>query len=318
MTFVSVDTYTLDDRTGTMVPNPAVNALMDEDDYAYFNSHTFYCGIYAANHIYTSDKTDNYAMIVGPKLTHAGEIDEAYVNDPKSWFSQKLHLQVARRSGFNCDAYTSFYVIHHVNHNRMDARRCNLVGMPEYLNIMMQTTARCFIGVRKTGATFGITVRIGGIRDTRIHKTYQTETEAAVAWVQLMCDYMEIMDRLWVPVYRCHLQRLEPVHALYYTYVMDAKKEYKNDRINIFRLAMAGMKNKMRRRLELRQDDEVAMLFNGKVEEIIRRSKSQKARDAEFSRMFKDVEEEQCVNAVENVIFFPEAKENGDAERLSV
>lgn len=304
---VSVSTFLLKPN-GRMLPC-VEEVKMDRHDFEFFNGPNFHSSVYSALQIYRSQKTDMYAMIIGPKLLPGGDVDVEYMSRPNAWFSQKLHLQVARRAGFDFTGFPEFYVIHHLNHDRLDARRGNLCGIPNFVNMLMQITSNRYIGVRPSGKRFCVTVRIGHLRDMAIHKTYDTEREAAVAWVQLMNDYLKLIHREFTVVYRCDRECMEPVHTLHMTYVRDACEEYRSDRSEVFRLAMRGIDDAKRRRIEEREDKQIVMLMNGEVEEVVRHTQSQRFRDEAFSKLFR---EEGSVCCVQNgSVFFGDQDGDG-------
>lgn len=219
---------------------------IDEEDVDFFNSNLYMEDIYAAHNLFVASRYNGYPMIPGLPLVSAtqvklGEKQSSY------GYCQRLHVQVAIRSGFDRKLLYSrmdndaidAYVVHHDNHNRLDARRENLFAVPRWLNLMMQKTSKslCFPGVKKTATgNFSCSISVFG---TSYSSTYPSFEEAARAFVQIKLDMLRGENGYseFVRVYNCGSGEWEVVNAMEFAYVRDIRenKDVAATRLKIIR-----------------------------------------------------------------------------------
>lgn len=203
-------------------------------DLEFFNSDLYMENIYAAHHIFIAERK-RYPMIPGlplktPTETVLNDVQERYA------FCQRLHVQIAVRAGFPREKLLSrdnsgphAYVIHHINHDRLDARRENLLCMPHWLNSGMpksnkNSTKSIFPYVRKNQDSATCTFRF---YDERNSYTYAYEEQAAMAFFQLRRDFLANEDGYsrFVSVFNCAESKWETIDSIRFQYVDDLKNQ---------------------------------------------------------------------------------------------
>jgi len=188
------------------------HAYLDNVDLNFFNDDDYFEEIYAAYHCFVASRYNGYPMIPGLPLVTPTETKMSTKQENHA-FCQRLHVQVAVRSGFDRSLlYDSLerdplaYVVHHLNHNRFDARRANLLCVPFWVNLKMQKRkkkrASTYHGVFKSGSNFGVRFYVDGIAYAAI---CGKEEEAAAAYLQLLFDFVcnEPGYSRWVRCWDC-------------------------------------------------------------------------------------------------------------------
>ena len=210
---------------------------LDEADYDYFNSNSYLEPIHAVQHIFVAEKYRGYPMIPGPLLLAPGVtgVDE---KSEQYGYVQRLHVQVAVNSGFPRSLLYSElnkYVIHHKDHNKLNASRSNLMAVPMWLNSMMQSTNKEIIGVSPTkSGTFSMRCVVGEFGT--ITHTYGSVEKAAIAWLQTKRDYLKLKNCEEVKVFDCNDSKWKEIDALKFAYIQDSKEIFKEKRSEIYNI----------------------------------------------------------------------------------
>ena len=205
---------------------------LDTVDVDFFNSDQYMEQIFAAHHIFIASKYNGYAMIMGLPLATP---TETVLNECQKFYSfcQRLHVQVSVRSGFAREKIMTkenpgcfAYVVHHLNHNRLDARRANLLAVPMWVNSMMVREAKggrsesIFPGVRKSGSRFRTNFCFKG---KAYRYSFDKEVDAAKAFFQLKRDFLACEPNYsrFVQVYDCGKGEWRNIDVLQFCFVQD-------------------------------------------------------------------------------------------------
>lgn len=198
-------------------------------DFEFFNSDFYLAGIYAAHHIFVAERYNNYPMIPGLPLS---ESMKPILTEKQAFYGlvQRLHVQVAVQSGFDRKLLKTLanpehtnYVVHHLNHNRLDARRENLVCVPSFLNSMMTkfTQKEKFPLIKETNSGYSFSFRFDRKQTTLPFKSLE---DARVAWYQLKFDYIvNEYGSKNCRIFYCGTGKWAVVDAMKFAYCDDAK-----------------------------------------------------------------------------------------------
>jgi hypothetical protein len=262
MSNVAIDYYILNDDGSRELSKTKV--ILDLDDFNYFNSYSFFSGIRCAQHIFKNSKSCGYPFMPGP--TCKDYDDER--------FAMKLHLHVAYRAGFAPENLSGVYHIHHINHNRNDARKQNLVGIPDWLNMSMTIKNAHYTGVKKTASgRYRASLCTYSFETNRANKLLDDEFEAAVHWLLIKNDYLRILDREFVSLYSCQSRCFFRIHSLRYMYIDDAPTEYRDDRLRAFNEAMRRfLVDDPKRPSIKKQEDGSITYFDGSITNFLKHS----------------------------------------------